>query len=216
MDSRRDEVIAYVTQKYGSDRVAQIGTFNTMLARAAVRDVARVLGMPYGDADRVAKTIPFGATLEGSRQMSGELRDLEQDPSVARLLDLAEKVEGLVRSTGTHAAGVVISRDPITDLIPLERSKGNANALQTQYEDKQLEKLGVLKFDFLGLANLTILDHALRLIERHRGIRIRREEIPLDDRKTFELLGSGETTGMFQLESAGVRRFIPEVKPARG
>src|SRR5919197_3617065 len=215
MDSRRDEVIAYVTQKYGSDRVAQIGTFNTMLARAAVRDVARVLGMPYGDADRVAKTIPFGATLEESRQMSGELRDLEQDASVSRLPDLSEKVEGLVRSTGTHAAGVVISRDPITELAPLERSKGNVNAIQTQYEDKALEKLGVLKFDFLGLANLTILEHALRLIERHRGVRIKREDIPLDDKKTFELLGSGETTGMFQLESAGMRRYIRELKPDR-
>jgi DNA polymerase-3 subunit alpha len=215
MGDRRDEVIQYVTQKYGADRVAQIGTFNTMLARAAVRDVARVLGMPYGEADRVAKTIPFGTTLADSRRMSAELRDLEQEAHVQRLLDLAEKVEGLVRSTGTHAAGVVISREPITQLVPLERSKGNVNALQTQYEDKQLEKLGVLKFDFLGLGNLTILEHALRLIERHRGVTIRREEIPLDDRKTFELLGSGETTGMFQLESAGMRRYIRELKPDR-
>ena len=215
MGDRRDEVIQYVTQKYGADRVAQIGTFNTMLARAAVRDVARVLGMPYGEADRVAKTIPFGTTLIDSRRMSAELRDLEQEPHIQRLLDLAEKVEGLVRSTGTHAAGVVISREPITQLVPLERSKGNANALQTQYEDKQLEKLGVLKFDFLGLGNLTILEHALRLIERQRGIKIRREDIPLDDKKTFELLGSGETTGMFQLESAGMRRYIRELKPDR-
>ena len=215
MGDRRDEVIQYVTQKYGADRVAQIGTFNTMLARAAVRDVARVLGMPYGEADRVAKTIPFGTTLTDSRRMSAELRDLEQEAHVQRLLDLAEKVEGLVRSTGTHAAGVVISREPITQLVPLERSKGNVNALQTQYEDKQLEKLGVLKFDFLGLGNLTILEHALRLIERQRGIKIRREDIPLDDKKTFELLGSGETTGMFQLESAGMRRYIRELKPDR-
>jgi len=215
MGDRRDEVIQYVTQKYGADRVAQIGTFDTMLARAAVRDVARVLGMPYGEADRVAKTIPFGTTLIDSRRMSAELRDLEQEPHIQRLLDLAEKVEGLVRSTGTHAAGVVISREPITQLVPLERSKGNVNALQTQYEDKQLEKLGVLKFDFLGLGNLTILEHALRLIERQRGIKIRREDIPLDDKKTFELLGSGETTGMFQLESAGMRRYIRELKPDR-
>jgi DNA polymerase-3 subunit alpha len=215
MGDRRDEVIQYVTQKYGADRVAQIGTFNTMLARAAVRDVARVLGMPYGEADRVAKTIPFGTTLTDSRRMSAELRDLEQEGHVQRLLDLAEKVEGLVRSTGTHAAGVVISREPITQLVPLERSKGNVNALQTQYEDKQLEKLGVLKFDFLGLGNLTILEHALRLIERQRGITIRREEIPLDDKKTFDLLGSGETTGMFQLESAGMRRYVRELKPDR-
>jgi DNA polymerase-3 subunit alpha len=215
MGDRRDEVIQYVTQKYGADRVAQIGTFNTMLARAAVRDVARVLGMPYGEADRVAKTIPFGTTLTDSRRMSAELRDLEQEAHVQRLLDLAEKVEGLVRSTGTHAAGVVISREPITQLVPLERSKGNVNALQTQYEDKQLEKLGVLKFDFLGLGNLTILEHALRLIERQRGITIRREDIPLNDKKTFDLLGSGETTGMFQLESAGMRRYVRELKPDR-
>jgi DNA polymerase-3 subunit alpha len=215
MGDRRDEVIQYVTQKYGADRVAQIGTFNTMLARAAVRDVARVLGMPYGEADRVAKTIPFGTTLTDSRRMSAELRDLEQEAHVQRLLDLAEKVEGLVRSTGTHAAGVVISREPITQLVPLERSKGNVDALQTQYEDKQLEKLGVLKFDFLGLGNLTILEHALRLIEGQRGIKIRREDIPLDDKKTFELLGSGETTGMFQLESAGMRRYVRELKPDR-
>ena len=215
MDTRRDEVIAYVTQKYGADRVAQIGTFNTMLARAAVRDVARVLGMPYGEADRVAKSIPFGQSLADAREMVAELRQLEGEPHVVRLLDLAEKVEGLVRSTGTHAAGVVITRDPLTDLVPLERSKGNQQAIQTQFEDKAIEKLGLLKFDFLGLANLTILDRAIELIGRKRGIRIRREEIPLDDRKTFDLLATGETTGMFQLESAGMRRYVKELRPDR-
>jgi DNA polymerase-3 subunit alpha len=214
MDNRRDEVIAYVTEKYGADRVAQIGTFNTMLARAAVRDVARVLGMPYGEADRVAKAIPFGVTLEDSRRMVGELRDLEQEPHVERLLDLAEKVEGLVRSTGTHAAGVVITAEPLSHLVPLERSKGTS-AIQTQYEDKSLEKLGLLKFDFLGLSNLTILDEALKLIKTSRGIDIDRGRIPLDDKKTFDLLGSGETTGMFQLESAGMRRHIRDLKPDR-
>jgi DNA polymerase-3 subunit alpha len=214
MDNRRDEVIAYVTQKYGADRVAQIGTFNTMLARAAVRDVARVLGMPYGEADRVAKAIPFGVTLEDSRRMVAELRDLEQEPHVERLLDLAEKVEGLVRSTGTHAAGVVITAEPLSQLVPLERSKGTS-AIQTQYEDKSLEKLGLLKFDFLGLSNLTILDEALKLIKASRGIDIDRGRIPLDDKKTFDLLGSGETTGMFQLESAGMRRHIRDLKPDR-
>src|SRR5438477_1187473 len=215
MDNRRDEVIAYVTQKYGADRVAQIATFNTMLARAAVRDVARVLGMPYGEADRVAKVIPFGVDLEEARRMVAELRDMESEPHVARLLDLAEKVEGLVRSTGTHAAGVVITRDPLTNLVPLERSKGKSEALQTQYEDKSLDKMGVLKFDFLGLGNLTILHEALRLIKVTRGIAIRREEIPLDDARTFEMLGSGETTGMFQLESAGMRRYVRDLKPDR-
>ncbi len=215
MDNRRDEVIAYVTKKYGADRVAQIATFNTMLARAAIRDVARVLGMPYGEADRVAKVIPFGVDLAEARRMVAELRDMEVEPHVARLLDLAEKVEGLVRSTGTHAAGVVITREPLTNLVPLERSKGKAEAIQSQYEDKSLDKLGVLKFDFLGLGNLTILHEAMRLIKETRGVTIRREEIPLDDKKTFELLSSGETTGMFQLESAGMRRHIRDLKPDR-
>jgi len=215
MDNRRDEVIAYVTRKYGADRVAQIATFNTMLARAAVRDVARVLGMPYGEADRVAKVIPFGVDLREARRMVAELREMEQEPHVQRLLDLAEKVEGLVRSTGTHAAGVVITREPLTNLVPLERSKGKAEALQSQFEDKSLDKLGVLKFDFLGLGNLTILHEAMRLIKETRGIEIDRSRIPLDDRKTFELLGSGETTGLFQLESAGMRRHIRDLKPDR-
>jgi DNA polymerase-3 subunit alpha len=133
---------------------------------------------------------------------------------VERLLDLAEKVEGLVRSTGTHAAGVVITAEPLSALVPVERSKGTS-AIQTQYEDKSLEKLGLLKFDFLGLSNLTILDEALKLIKTSRGIDIDRARIPLDDRKTFDLLGSGETTGMFQLESAGMRRHIRDLKPDR-
>src|SRR6185503_4341847 len=214
MDNRRDEVIAYVTKKYGADRVAQIATFNTMLARAAVRDVARVLGMPYGEADRVAKVIPFGVDLPEARRMVAELRDMEQEPHIGRLLDLAEKVEGLVRSTGTHAAGVVITRNPLTELVPLERSK-KAEAIQSQFEDKSLDKLGVLKFDFLGLGNLTILHEALRLIKEKRGVSIRREDIPLDDKKTFDMLGSGETTGMFQLESAGMRRYVRDLKPDR-
>src|SRR5690242_6064856 len=131
-----------------------------MLARAASRDVARVLGMAYGEADRVAKVIPFGVDLEEARRMVEELRDMEQEPHVQRLLDLAEKVEGLVRSTVTHAAGVVITRDPITNLVPLDRSKGKADAIQTQFEDKSLDKMGILKFDFLGLGNLTILHEA--------------------------------------------------------
>src|SRR5256714_1130934 len=218
MDDRRDEVIAYVTDKYGSDHVAQIVTFNTMLARAAVRDVARVLGMSYGDADRVAKVIPTGpgaATLSESRVEVPELEQLAEEPEVSRLIDLAEKVEGLVRSTGTHAAGLVVTRDPPTTLAPVERPKGKAEGYQTQYEDKQIEKLGLLKFDFLGLSNLTILDHALKLITEQRGVTIKREDIPLSDPKTFALLASGETTGLFQLESAGMRRYIQALKPDR-
>ncbi|MBM4420981.1 MAG: DNA polymerase III subunit alpha [Chloroflexi bacterium] len=219
MDDRRDEVIAYVTQKYGADRVAQIVTFNRMLARAAVRDTARVLGMPYGDADRIAKTIPTGPAappLADSRANVAELADMAAaDPQVERLLDLAESVEGLVRSTGTHAAGVVISGDPLIELVPLERPKGKQDGIQTQFEDGGIEKLGLLKFDFLGLRNLTILCRALELIEAHRGVRIDRETIPLDDKKTFALLASGETTGLFQLESPGMRRHIRDLKPDR-
>ena len=207
MDDRRDEVIAYVTEKYGSDHVAQIVTFNTMLARAAVRDVARVA--------KVIPTGPAAPTLAESRVAVPELEQLTQEPDVSRLIDLAEKVEGLVRSTGTHAAGVVITRDPLTTLVPIERPKGKAEGYQTQFEDKQIEKLGLLKFDFLGLSNLTILDHALRLIKEQRGISIRREDIPLSDAKTFALLASGETTGLFQLESAGMRRYIQALKPDR-
>lgn len=218
MDDRRDEVISYVTQKYGSDRVAQIVTFNTMLGRAAVRDVARVLGMSYGEADRVAKVVPTGPGAPGlaeAREDVAELRDMAREPEVARLLDLAQKVEGLVRSTGTHAAGVVITREPLTALVPIERTKGKADGFQTQYEDKALEKIGLLKFDFLGLSNLTILDHALRLIKEQRGVVVDRDTIPLDDPKTFALLSSGETTGLFQLESAGMRRHIRELRPDR-
>ena len=217
MDSRRDEVIQYVAEKYGTDHVAQIVTFNTMLARAAVRDVARVLALPYGFADRIAKTIPFGMALGDARTGVVELHQVEQesgDANATRVLDLAEKVEGLVRSTGTHAAGVVITREPLTDLVPLERTKGS-DGVQTQYEDKQLEKLGLLKFDFLGLANLTILDRAIKTIETTRAIRIDRVTIPLDDAKTFELLASGETTGLFQLESAGMRRYVKDLRPDR-
>ena len=217
MDSRRDEVIQYVAEKYGTDHVAQIVTFNTMLARAAVRDVARVLALPYGFADRIAKTIPFGMTLSDARGAIVELQQVEQesgDASATRVLDLAEKVEGLVRSTGTHAAGVVITREPLTELVPLERTKGS-DSVQTQYEDKQLEKLGLLKFDFLGLANLTILDRAIKTIEATHGIAIDRASIPLDDARTFELLASGETTGLFQLESAGMRRYVKDLKPDR-
>ena len=218
MDERRDEVIQYVTQKYGADHVAQIVTFNTMLARAAVRDTARVLGMPYGEADRVAKTIPTGPnapTLAESRKDVAELRELAREPRIERLLDLAQKVEGLVRSTGTHAAGVVITREPLVELVPVERPKGKSDGFQIQFEDKQIEKLGLLKFDFLGLSNLTILDNALKLIERERGVRIDRDTIPLDDAATFELLSSGETTGLFQLESAGMRRHIRDLRPDR-
>jgi DNA polymerase-3 subunit alpha len=214
-DARRDEVIAYVTRKYGTDHVAQIITFGTMLARAAIRDVGRVLGFGYGEVDRIAKMVPnqLGIRLDEAITVSPPLRELDgADQRVHRLLGLARQVEGVARNASTHAAGVVISREPLTEIMPLQRAT-NSDALMTQYEMHAVEALGLLKFDFLGLSNLTILRQAVELIETQRGVRIDLERIPLDDAKTFELLGSGETTGVFQLESPGMRRYVKELRP---
>ncbi|MFI5261718.1 MAG: DNA polymerase III subunit alpha [Candidatus Limnocylindrales bacterium] len=214
-DSRRDEVILYVTRKYGADHVAQIITFGTMLARAAIRDVGRVLGFGYGEVDRIAKAVPnqLGIKLDEALETSPDLRaQVDADPRVDRLIGLAKQVEGVARNASTHAAGVVISREPLTDLMPLQRAT-NSDALMTQIEMHGVEALGLLKFDFLGLSNLTILRQAVDLIAQERGERIDLEHIPLDDRRTFELLASGETTGVFQLESPGMRRYVKDLRP---
>ncbi|HVA84869.1 MAG TPA: DNA polymerase III subunit alpha [Candidatus Saccharimonadales bacterium] len=214
-DGRRDEVINYVTHKYGADHVAQIITFGTMLARAAIRDVGRVLGLGYGEVDRIAKAVPnqLGIRLEEALLVSPQLREMvDADPQVGRLIGLAEQLEGVARNASTHAAGVVISREPLTELMPLQKAT-NSDALMTQYEMHGVDALGLLKFDFLGLSNLTILRQAVDLIRANRGVSIDIERIPLDDAKTFELLASGETTGVFQLESAGMRRYIRELRP---
>jgi DNA polymerase-3 subunit alpha len=214
-DGRRDEVIAYVTRKYGSDHVAQIITFGTMLARAAIRDVGRVLGHSYGEVDRIAKAVPnqLGIKLDEAIEISPELRGMvEGDPAVKRITDFARQLEGVARNASTHAAGVVISREPLTELMPLQKAT-NSDALMTQYEMHGIEALGLLKFDFLGLSNLTILRHAVDLVRQERQIEIDLDTIPLDDATTFELLASGETTGIFQLESAGMRRYIRELRP---
>jgi DNA polymerase-3 subunit alpha len=214
-DDRRDEVIAYVTQKYGSDHVAQIITFGTMLARAAIRDVGRVLGFGYGEVDRIAKMVPnqLGIKLDEAIQVALPLKEqYEGDPQVHKLLDLARQVEGVARNASTHAAGVVISREPLTELMPLQRAT-NSDGLMTQYEMHGVEALGLLKFDFLGLSNLTILRRAVDLIRDHRGVTVDLDTIPLDDPTTFELLASGETTGVFQLESPGMRRYVRELRP---
>jgi len=214
-DSRRDEVIAYVARKYGADHVAQIITFGTMLARAAIRDVGRVLGHGYGEVDRIAKAVPnqLGIRLDEALEVSPQLRELhDSDPSVKRIVDFARQLEGVARNASTHAAGVVISREPLTDLMPLQRAT-NSEALMTQYEMHSVEALGLLKFDFLGLSNLTILRQAVDLVRANRGVEIDLDAIPLDDAKTFELLASGETTGIFQLESAGMRRYVRDLRP---
>ena len=217
-DSRRDEVIAYVTRKYGSDHVAQIITFGTMLARAAIRDVGRVLGHSYGEVDRIAKAVPnqLGIRLDEALEIAPQLREMyDADPGVKRVIDFAKQLEGVARNASTHAAGVVISLEPLTELMPLQKAT-NSEALMTQYEMHAIEALGLLKFDFLGLSNLTILRHAVDLVRHHRGQEIGAidlDAIPLDDAKTFELLASGETTGIFQLESAGMRRYIRDLRP---
>ena len=215
MDVRRDEVIEYVTEKYGADHVAQIITFGTMKARAAVRDVGRALGMTYGDVDRVAKLVPIMSTVDDALRDSPDLQQVvNEEPQVQRLLDLAKNLEGVARHASTHAAGVVISREPLTEYVPLQRNVGD-DGVMTQFEMNAIEKIGLLKMDFLGLRNLTVLDRAVRFIAETRGETIGLREIPLDDSKTFELLSSGETTGVFQLESDGMRRYVKDLQPDR-
>jgi DNA polymerase III subunit alpha len=214
-DARRDEVIRYVSHKYGADHVAQIITFGTMLARAAIRDVGRVLGLGYGEVDRIAKAVPnqLGIKLEEALTISPALREMrDADPKVGKLLNLAEQLEGVSRNASTHAAGVVISREPLTELMPLQHAT-NSDGVMTQYEMHGVEALGLLKFDFLGLSNLTILRQAVDLIDHERGERIDLDHLPLEDKKTFDLLASGETTGVFQLESPGMRRYVRELRP---
>ncbi|GAC1447107.1 MAG: DNA polymerase III subunit alpha [Ktedonobacterales bacterium] len=216
-DDRREEVIRYVADKYGWEKVAQVVTFNTMAAKAAIRDVGRVMGM-QAEADRVARLIPTGpkVTIQGSLHGVKELRQLyEQSAQVRRLVDRALELEGTVRSTGIHAAGVVISREPLDTVVPLQlRDYKDPNPwLVSQYEQAHLEELGLLKFDFLGLSNLTILQNAQRFIQETRGIEIDLDRIPSNDATTYALLGEGETTGVFQLESGAMRTYVRELKP---
>ncbi len=218
-DDRRDEVISYAAQRYGHDRVAQIITFGTLGARAALRDVGRALGMPYSDVDRVARLVPpmLNMTLERALEESDELRNLYlDDGGVRQLVDNARRVEGIARHASTHAAGVVIAREPLTQYVPLQRpTKGDEGAIaMTQFSMEAIAQIGLLKMDILGLVNLTILGKTGEIIAQTRGIEIDLNHIPLDDPKTFELLSSGETTGVFQLEGTGMRRFVKALKPS--
>jgi DNA polymerase-3 subunit alpha len=216
-DSRRDEVISYVSRKYGQDRVAQIITFGTLGARAALRDTGRALGMAYSDVDRVARLVPFSPhmTLERALAENSELRDIYQDTIVRNLINSAKRIEGIARHASTHAAGVVISQEPLTRYVPLQKvSKGNGEAtVMTQFSMEDIARIGLLKMDFLGLANLTILANAKEIIYQNRGLGIDLQDVPMEDDKTFTLLSSGETAGVFQLEGAGMRRYIKELKP---
>jgi DNA polymerase-3 subunit alpha len=216
-DTRRDEVIQYCVEKYGEDRVANIVTFGKMAARNAVRDVARVLRVPYAEADRLAKMIPPPVQgrhipLEVSLKESAELRnEYEHNANAKKVFDLAVRLEGTIRSHGVHAAGVVIAPDDIVKFVPLE--KAQKGVISTQYSMGPVEELGLLKMDFLGLSNLTIIKNTLRIIKRVHGDDINIDTIPMDDQQTFELLQRGDTTGVFQLESAGMKRYLKDLKP---
>ena len=221
-DDRREEVINYVVAKYGHENVAHIITFGTLGAKAAVRDVGRALAMTYADVDRVARMIPtrLGITLEDAKNEEGsELGEaIEADPEIRKLVETAQGLEGVTRHSSTHAAGVVISQEPIDDVVPLQRpqkssSEGGSVATVTQYAMDPVAALGLLKLDFLGLVNLTVLARARDLITERHGIEFALTDIPLDDKETFDLLSRGETAGVFQLEGGGMTRYIKELKP---
>jgi DNA polymerase-3 subunit alpha len=215
---RRDEVIAYVRRKYGADRVAQIITFGKLQARAAVRDVGRVLGLPYGQVNRIAELIPNNPAKPTplAEAIASEPRlaeEKEKDEAVARLLEIALKIEGLYRHASTHAAGVVIGDRPLIELIPLYRDP-RSDFLVTQYSMKYVEQAGLVKFDFLGLTTLTILERAVHFLAR-QGVTVDLARIPLDDPKTYAMLGRGETGGVFQFESQGMRDVLRQMRPDR-
>lgn len=221
----RDRVIAYVRQKYGEQSVAQIATFGTMAARAAIRDVGRVLNVPLARVDQVAKMVPqvLNITLDDALQQNADLKkEYDSDPLVRELIDIARKLEGTNRNAGTHAAGVVIANGPLTDYVPLQRvvRKGEEGAgkrdeavVTTQWVMGDLEKVGLLKMDFLGLRTLTLLDNAVRLVKKTRNIDIGLHKIPLDDAQAFALLQRGDAKGVFQFESDGIRELLKRMKP---
>lgn len=218
-DVKRIDVIKYVTEKYGLDRVAGIITFGTMAARAAVRDVGRVLGLPYGDVDRISKVIPPPVQgkhipLETSIKEAPELRGMyESDPRVKRLIDLAIRLEGTTRHASQHACGIVITPEPLVQFCPMQKAQGGDVDRVVQYAGHSAEAIGLLKMDFLGLSNLSIIRDCLSIVEAVYGDIVKVDEIPLDDARTFELLGRGDTTGVFQLESEGMKKYIRELKP---
>jgi len=215
-DDRRAEVIDYVREKYGSEHVSQIITFGTMAARAAVRDAGRALGFPYAFCDSIAKAIPMFTNFEQALQQSAELKDMyNNDPQAKQLIDTAKKLEGVCRHASTHAAAVVITDEPLTEYVPLQLSStadGSKDTV-TQYSMGPVESLGLLKMDFLGLKNLTILQKAVSLVEARHGIKIDLDNLPAGDGPTYKLLQEGKTVGVFQLESSGMRRYLKELKP---
>lgn len=222
-DNRRDDMIAYAKSKYGADHVAQIGTFGTLMARAAVRDVARALGHAYGTGDRIAKLIPIGAqgfpmTIDRALAESPDLKSLyDEDDDVREIIELAKRIEGCVRHAGVHAAGVVVAPTPLIEWTPLQYDPKGEGKIITQYDMYSISDeyggVGLLKFDFLGIKNLAILADAVERVRESRGIYIDIENVPIDDAKTFAMLARGETEGTFQLSGAGMTRYLKELKP---
>ena len=220
-DSRRDEVISYAKKKYGEDKVAQIGTFGTMMARGSVRDVARALNFPYTTGDRISKLIPLGAqgfpmTIDKALSEVPELKKIyKEEKDVKEIINMAKKIEGCARHISVHAAGVVISPTPITDFTPVQFDPKGEGKIITQFDMHSVEDAGLLKFDFLGIKNLSILADAVTITRKMEKKEIDIENIPLDDKKTFEMLSRGETGGLFQLNGSGLTRYLKELKPER-
>ncbi|HJZ64653.1 MAG TPA: DNA polymerase III subunit alpha [Candidatus Acidoferrum sp.] len=213
---RRGELIEYVTQKYGRDNVAQIITFGTMAAKAAIKDVGRAMDIPYGEVDRIAKMVPatLGITLEQALDDAPQLKSaINSDEKLKELMAVALRLEGLSRHASTHAAGVVISPAPLTDLVPVYKT--NRDEVTTQYDMNALERIGLLKMDFLGLTTLTVLQDAVRMVEQNRGVQIDLENLTLDDEATYKLFSRGDTTAIFQFESHGMRDILRRYQPTR-
>ncbi len=215
-DEGRGKVIEYVREKYGHDQVGQICTFGTLAARAAVKDVGRALGIPFAEMNQFAKLIPArpGITIEDAIKENLDLkRTIENNPLHNKLITNAQKLEGTVRQLGVHACAVIIAPSPMTDFCPLQHPPKDETAIVTQFSAYPLDGLGLLKMDFLGLRNLTIIDRALRIIENNHGIKIDINKLPMDDQKVFDVFANGDTTGIFQFESAGMRRYLQELVP---
>jgi DNA polymerase-3 subunit alpha len=223
--NRRPEVIEYVTEQYGKDHVAQIITFGTMQARAAIRDVGRAMDIPYAEVDKIAKLIPavVNITLKDALKIEPKLSELyDTNPTIRELIDVAQRLEGLTRHASTHAAGVVISPEPLTEFLPLYKAP-NEEVITTQFDMAAIEALGLLKFDFLGLKTLTVIDKTEKIINHSSSepspprspAQFSVKNIPLDDTDTFRLLCAARTTGVFQLESAGMRDLLLRLEPGR-
>lgn len=221
-DNRRDEVIAYAREKYGADKVAQIGTFGTMAARGAVRDVARALGYPVMTGDRISKMIPMGSqgfamTIDRALNEEPELKKIyDKEPDVRQIIDMAKKIEGCARHISVHAAGVVISPDPLTEHVPIQFDPKGEGKLITQYDMHGVgeDGVGLLKFDFLGIRNLSILADAVKLVKQIENVDVDIENVPLDDETTFKMLARGETIGLFQLNGSGMTKSLKDLKPS--